>query len=116
MIRRPPRSTLFPYTTLFRSRKRRAALDRSIRKHNPFARADQPMHVELRLRFVRSDSKVSFRCKAHHFDVSAVQKVAEAEGQIATGGDELSNLAIVKHGSQFEITFRGGSDPAALRR
>src|SRR2546422_5456060 len=25
MIRRPPRSTLFPYTTLFRSRARRAA-------------------------------------------------------------------------------------------
>src|SRR2546422_6356305 len=25
MIRRPPRSTLFPYTTLFRSRSRRAA-------------------------------------------------------------------------------------------
>src|SRR2546426_7747268 len=25
MIRRPPRSTLFPYTTLFRSRDRRAA-------------------------------------------------------------------------------------------
>src|SRR2546426_10649156 len=40
MIRRPPRSTLFPYTTLFRSRKRlneiaclrrRAVLSRSIR-------------------------------------------------------------------------------------
>src|SRR3712207_7318678 len=26
MIRRPPRSTLFPYTTLFRSRRRAAAL------------------------------------------------------------------------------------------
>src|SRR2546422_8007537 len=26
MIRRPPRSTLFPYTTLFRSQRRRAAL------------------------------------------------------------------------------------------
>src|SRR5260221_7879599 len=26
MIRRPPRSTLFPYTTLFRSSRRRAAL------------------------------------------------------------------------------------------
>src|SRR3989442_9730322 len=26
MIRRPPRSTLFPYTTLFRSRKRRARI------------------------------------------------------------------------------------------
>src|SRR5687767_15181519 len=28
MIRRPPRSTLFPYTTLFRSHGERAALDR----------------------------------------------------------------------------------------
>src|SRR3712207_7582749 len=27
MIRRPPRSTLFPYTTLFRSRQRRGARD-----------------------------------------------------------------------------------------
>src|SRR3712207_8801398 len=27
MIRRPPRSTLFPYTTLFRSRERRGAAD-----------------------------------------------------------------------------------------
>src|SRR5947209_14360712 len=27
MIRRPPRSTLFPYTTLFRSKKRRLAGD-----------------------------------------------------------------------------------------
>src|SRR3989454_1259290 len=29
MIRRPPRSTLFPYTTLFRSRRRRARADRA---------------------------------------------------------------------------------------
>src|SRR2546421_3767833 len=28
MIRRPPRSTLFPYTTLFRSRLRQVALER----------------------------------------------------------------------------------------
>src|SRR2546427_5333964 len=28
MIRRPPRSTLFPYTTLFRSRRRSAAISR----------------------------------------------------------------------------------------
>src|SRR3712207_7170896 len=31
MIRRPPRSTLFPYTTLFRSRSRRAPAPRSPR-------------------------------------------------------------------------------------
>src|SRR5260370_23481235 len=30
MIRRPPRSTLFPYTTLFRSRSRRIGLDARI--------------------------------------------------------------------------------------
>src|SRR5256885_12210642 len=33
MIRRPPRSTLFPYTTLFRSRLRRAA--RALAAHAP---------------------------------------------------------------------------------
>src|SRR2546427_8324778 len=33
MIRRPPRSTLFPYTTLFRSRRRR---------HRPHRREPQP--------------------------------------------------------------------------
>src|SRR5256885_12090520 len=33
MIRRPPRSTLFPYTTLFRSRMGRAVTARRIRPH-----------------------------------------------------------------------------------
>src|SRR5437899_12924714 len=32
MIRRPPRSTLFPYTTLFRSDARPAAADRAFRR------------------------------------------------------------------------------------
>src|SRR3712207_6891453 len=32
MIRRPPRSTLFPYTTLFRSRRRRCAPPRRPRR------------------------------------------------------------------------------------
>src|SRR6266702_6870804 len=32
MIRRPPRSTLFPYTTLFRSRHRRERCTRRIRR------------------------------------------------------------------------------------
>src|SRR5258707_3992960 len=34
MIRRPPRSTLFPYTTLFRSRPPRADRQRSGRAHS----------------------------------------------------------------------------------
>src|SRR2546430_5006447 len=44
MIRRPPRSTLFPYTTLFRSR-RRGAQDRS-----PGCTAEAPVHGAARAR------------------------------------------------------------------
>src|SRR3712207_8975030 len=33
MIRRPPRSTLFPYTTLFRSRDRRGPAQAQARRH-----------------------------------------------------------------------------------
>src|SRR5256885_8966473 len=35
MIRRPPRSTLFPYTTLFRSSPRRGRRTRTARLHAP---------------------------------------------------------------------------------
>src|SRR2546430_13667264 len=41
MIRRPPRSTLFPYTTLFRSRRGRGRVPRELqrRAHRPPARS-----------------------------------------------------------------------------
>src|SRR5262249_58883753 len=39
MIRRPPRSTLFPYTTLFRSRRGRATWDIDIDGYDPVAAA-----------------------------------------------------------------------------
>src|SRR2546429_7293333 len=39
MIRRPPRSTLFPYTTLFRSIRAKAALFASVRISDP------PVHL-----------------------------------------------------------------------
>src|SRR5258706_14929924 len=47
MIRRPPRSTLFPYTTLFRSAARRIA-DRPARQHRkrPISRSDVGGHRE----------------------------------------------------------------------
>src|SRR3989449_10015432 len=41
MIRRPPRSTLFPYTTLFRSRRRREPHDRP-RARRDLARLERP--------------------------------------------------------------------------
>src|SRR3989449_5393279 len=44
MIRRPPRSTLFPYTTLFRSERRQqpaAEQPRSHRRHGPVEHFEQ---------------------------------------------------------------------------
>src|SRR3712207_8032868 len=42
MIRRPPRSTLFPYTTLFRSRDRRGAAA-AVRGHHASAEGRPPV-------------------------------------------------------------------------
>src|SRR2546429_5039443 len=44
MIRRPPRSTLFPYTTLFRSRRLRAHGCRPHPLHAHASRGDSPMN------------------------------------------------------------------------
>src|SRR2546426_6539145 len=66
MIRRPPRSTLFPYTTLFRSRRRDFAADES--------RARSRSRSEYRARAVfrsgaRSDRK-STRLNSSHLVIS----------------------------------------------
>src|SRR2546430_8333829 len=42
MIRRPPRSTLFPYTTLFRSRRRRDRQPTVLCLHPPVPHRDGP--------------------------------------------------------------------------
>src|SRR5256886_11508872 len=58
MIRRPPRSTLFPYTTLFRSRNRHGPSQarKNLRHRNTgvLARGDRD---ELRLRVAREDAQ-----------------------------------------------------------
>src|SRR5258705_5433361 len=51
MIRRPPRSTLFPYTTLFRS--------------SSFARSVSPTHYGAHRGFMASFSS-SHRCRTNH--------------------------------------------------
>src|SRR5688572_32259236 len=47
MIRRPPRSTLFPYTTLFRSRARKPRVPGGIRTPNLLIRSQLLYPVEL---------------------------------------------------------------------
>src|SRR5688572_31745811 len=58
MIRRPPRSTLFPYTTLFRSRDRRVQLVEQRRAGN--------LHLD---RFEKRDRK-STRLNSSHSQIS----------------------------------------------
>src|SRR5256885_10948942 len=47
MIRRPPRSTLFPYTTLFRSRDRSIAAGSPTRRHVSAKAPTSSIHVLL---------------------------------------------------------------------
>src|SRR3712207_6892989 len=73
MIRRPPRSTLFPYTTLFRSRLRRAAavggggrprlVDRRHRHAEPVAVQDAPQRE-------RHVDRKSTRLNSSHANIS----------------------------------------------
>src|SRR5688572_32686541 len=75
MIRRPPRSTLFPYTTLFRSRRRGADPDRHGRGAQPQALARRRQGAEdfplraLRPRHAVQDRK-STRLNSSHSQIS----------------------------------------------
>src|SRR3712207_7678182 len=71
MIRRPPRSTLFPYTTLFRSRGRHAA-DRVRRRREVRLLRRRQRHVERqpRLRHVQGADRKSTRLNSSHANIS----------------------------------------------
>src|SRR3712207_7300939 len=86
MIRRPPRSTLFPYTTLFRSRERRRRGHREERlRLRPPAerllvrlrlqvgqrpRQRQLRHAQLRLRRGGRQDRKSTRLNSSHANIS----------------------------------------------
>src|SRR3712207_9006098 len=72
MIRRPPRSTLFPYTTLFRSRKAHdvalAALEqaRQCRPH----RVDRPLEIDVDHLFDVLERSEDTRLNSSHANIS----------------------------------------------
>src|SRR2546429_2111931 len=81
MIRRPPRSTLFPYTTLFRSLGFRVALDRSANGHHHGQRTgeqerghnrgvDDALGVERRRPTRRREDRKSTRLNSSHGYIS----------------------------------------------
>src|SRR5258705_4732522 len=70
MIRRPPRSTLFPYTTLFRSwRARSLAMNLQQRQSSPSEEADLEVTSRTGSSAVTSDRK-STRLNSSHLGIS----------------------------------------------
>src|SRR2546430_6288678 len=66
MIRRPPRSTLFPYTTLFRSQKRRSSQEMCADDRRQRIKVEQGKEVD---RAKLSDRK-STRLNSSHSQIS----------------------------------------------
>src|SRR5438067_2946901 len=64
MIRRPPRSTLFPYTTLFRSER-----SSSSARHNPLRLLDRKRAPQLDHLIAQEDRK-STRLNSSHVSIS----------------------------------------------
>src|ERR1051326_2570832 len=100
MIRRPPRSTLFPYTTLFRSRWETAAVQKrpiSFGGGNwlPYCAGDDPW-------FIRDDAQRPVRCETRDCDSgisfpSRSQEVCQPRRADAGGvGDDQQCAAIGK--------------------
>src|SRR5256885_9220539 len=66
MIRRPPRSTLFPYTTLFRSRGGR----RSVRRHRPLETPSRQLPYDLPVWSLSAGDRKSTRLNSSHLVIS----------------------------------------------
>src|SRR2546430_13752051 len=86
MIRRPPRSTLFPYTTLFRSQVARPGIGRAAQDHDALVRI-----LEERLERVTAEIGV---------DGDGIRAIAlERLDGVALGGvAHIAALGVEKHG------------------
>src|SRR5258708_8802904 len=100
MIRRPPRSTLFPYTTLFRSRHR-----------NSIARNRIPLSRSLRLRIVswtgrrkRSEEHTSELQSPDHLVCRLL--LEKKKTKIITRQNELCHILVTRYIVQTQYTIR----------
>src|SRR3712207_7107798 len=71
MIRRPPRSTLFPYTTLFRSQALRPADgERDVRRHEPDREGGAARERAPRCLAPQREDRKSTRLNSSHANIS----------------------------------------------
>src|SRR2546430_13045435 len=74
MIRRPPRSTLFPYTTLFRSR-----------PHRDRGRRGSPPRLQRQVR-----GRAALRPRAHVLDVEVVEEIDRKSTRLNSSHSQIS--------------------------
>src|SRR5690349_23409260 len=93
MIRRPPRSTLFPYTTLFRSRQRRAMREARFEADvfGKLLRAKQLQHAKEAVRVIlercraqEQQDRKSTRLNSSHVEISYAVFCLKKKKQIQT--------------------------------
>src|SRR2546430_4012369 len=89
MIRRPPRSTLFPYTTLFRSLTARDELEARVRGLE--GGADDYLTKPLDL----PEDRKSTRLNSSHSQISYAVFCLKKKKTTVTGGDRLSLCAVL---------------------
>src|SRR3712207_8321439 len=74
MIRRPPRSTLFPYTTLFRSKEETPkAPEKPETKPEVDPKADKPAKPEAKPAAPKADAKKAARSEEHTSELQSRQ-------------------------------------------
>src|SRR5258707_362256 len=82
MIRRPPRSTLFPYTTLFRSERQRMPLDRKIGQRaelSKLLRGNTHIHIDHAMTGSAGQMMVMLVSTAHAITMGAISELDAIE-------------------------------------
>src|SRR2546422_10512495 len=106
MIRRPPRSTLFPYTTLFRSCDAAETARIVEGEHAPVVEADHDVIVSLVRAPRRGQREAAGHAEVHEPEAAVVQR---GEGVLAAPGEPLDAGA-------GQALREGGRHPAAQPR
>src|SRR2546422_4409623 len=94
MIRRPPRSTLFPYTTLFRSRKRSAQPDADFAQGDDPARPARAPCVHARWQRLAQDRKSTRLNSSHGYISYAVFCLKKKKIQVITKPEDRLRVSI----------------------
>src|SRR5256885_1929664 len=121
MIRRPPRSTLFPYTTLFRSRdqiaavvkKRETSMSTGIGFGIGIPHASTDLIYEVVGSFGRSKKGVNFDALDNQ-PVNLVMLFLVPQGQFQKHLHTLANIAKLLHSKEFRVALEEAPDAEAM--